>query len=187
MTRCKWVSDDPLYIDYHDNEWGVPLHEDNKLFEMLTLEGAQAGLSWITVLRKRTDYNKLFHNFNIQKVANMTDKELQEILLDPRIIRNKLKIYGTRKNAIATLKIIKESGSLNNYLWKFVNHKPILNAFKKHSDIPTQTPLSTQISKDLKKRGFTFVGPTIIYAFMQAIGMVNDHTTDCHCYPHKNA
>ncbi len=186
MTRCKWVSHDPLYIYYHDHEWGNPLHKDNKLFEMLTLEGAQAGLSWITILKKRNNYNKLFHNFNINKVASMSDSELQKILLDPGIIRNKLKIYGTRKNAIATLKIIEESGSLDHYFWKYVNHKPIINTFKKHNQIPTQTPLSTQISKDLKKRGFTFTGPTIIYAFMQAIGMVNDHTTDCHRHPQKN-
>ena len=183
MKRCTWVTDDPLYINYHDTEWGVPAHDDRHLFEMLILEGAQAGLSWITILKKRAHYKKLFYDFNVQKVAKMTDAQLDKILLDPGIIRNRLKIYGTRKNALATLELLKTETSLNDYLWNWVNHQPILNHFKDFSEIPTQTPLSEAISKDLKKRGFTFVGPTIIYAYMQAVGMVNDHTANCCCAP----
>ena len=182
MKRCQWVTDDPLYIEYHDTQWGVPLHDERELFEMLILEGAQAGLSWITVLKKRENYRKLFHNFEIDKVAAMTDAELEKILKDASIIRNKLKVFATRKNAIAGLKLIEELGSLDKYFWDWVDGKPIDNAFKKHEDIPASTPLSEKISKDLKKRGFTFVGPTIIYAYMQSIGMVNDHTTDCFRY-----
>ncbi len=182
MKRCQWVTEDPLYIEYHDTQWGVPLHDERELFEMLILEGAQAGLSWITVLKKRGHYRKLFHDFYIHKVAAMTDADLEEILLDPGIIRNRLKIFATRKNAIAGLKLIEETGSLGEYFWRWVGHQPIDNAFRQHSDIPAYTPLSEKISKDLKKRGFTFVGPTIIYAYMQSIGMVNDHTLDCGCY-----
>jgi len=182
MKRCQWVTDDPLYIEYHDKQWGVPLHDERELFEMLILEGAQAGLSWITVLKKREHYRKLFHNFDIHKVAVMTDEDLEEILLDPGIIRNRLKVFAARKNALAGLKLIEEVGSLGKYFWKWVDHKPIDNAFKEHSEIPASTPLSEKISKDLKKRGFTFVGPTIVYAYMQSIGMVNDHTTDCFRY-----
>ena len=182
MKRCKWVTEDPLYIEYHDNQWGVPLHDERELFEMLILEGAQAGLSWFTVLKKRAHYKKVFHNFDVQKVAKMTDAQLEKLLLDPGIIRNRLKVFGTRKNAIATLKLIEETGSLDNYLWSWVDHKPIIHSFKSLSDLPSSSPLSDQISKDLKKRGFTFVGSTIIYAYMQAIGMVNDHTTDCFCF-----
>ena len=182
MKRCEWVSDDPLYIDYHDNEWGKPVHDDQHLFEMLILEGAQAGLSWITVLKKRERYREVFYKFEIEKVAAMTDEELQELLTDTGIIRNKLKVFGTRKNAVAALKVIEEFDSLDSYLWNWVNGSPIINHFKTLDEIPAQTPLSEKISKDLKKRGFTFVGPTIIYAYMQAIGMVNDHTTDCFCY-----
>lgn len=182
MKRCEWVTQDPLYLDYHDNEWGVPLHDDRALFEMLILEGAQAGLSWLTVLKKRAHYKKVFHNFDVQKVAKMTDDQLENLLLDPGIIRNRLKVFGTRKNALATLKLIEETGSLDHYLWSWVDHKPMINSFKSLSEVPSSTPLSDLISKDLKKRGFTFVGSTIIYAFMQAIGMVNDHTTDCFCY-----
>lgn len=183
MKRCKWVTEDPLYIEYHDTQWGVPLHDDQELFEMLILEGAQAGLSWITILKKRTHYKKLFHNFDIHKVASMTDSDLEKILLDPGIIRNRLKVFAARKNALAALKLIKEAGSLDHYFWSWVDHTTIDNAFKTHEEIPASTPLSEKISKDLKKRGFTFVGPTIIYAYMQAIGMVNDHTTDC--FRHK--
>ena len=179
MKRCEWVTEDPLYLDYHDRQWGVPLHDDRELFEMLILEGAQAGLSWITVLKKRAHYKKVFHDFQVAKVAKMTDQQLEKLLLDPGIIRNRLKVYGTRKNALATLRLIQETGTLDNYLWSWVDHKPIINRFKKHTEIPNSTPLSEKISKDLKKRGFTFVGPTIIYAYMQAIGMVNDHTIDC--------
>lgn len=173
------MTEDPLYQDYHDNQWGVPLHDDRELFEMLILEGAQAGLSWITVLKKRAHYKKVFHDFQVAKVAKMTDQQLEKLLLDPGIIRNRLKVYGTRKNALATLRLIQETGTLENYLWSWVDHKPIINKFKKHTEIPNSTPISEKISKDLKKRGFTFVGPTIIYAYIQAIGMVNDHTIDC--------
>lgn len=180
--RCEWVGDDPLYIEYHDNEWGKPVHDDRLLFEMLILEGAQAGLSWITVLKKRERYREVFHQFEIEKVAAMTDDELTELLSDTGIIRNKLKVFGTRKNAIAALKLIEEFGSLDSYFWGWVNGKPIINRFKTLSEVPAQTPLSEKISKDLKKRGFTFVGATIIYAFMQAVGMVDDHTTDCFCH-----
>jgi DNA-3-methyladenine glycosylase I len=179
MKRCQWMTEDPLYQDYHDNQWGVPLHDDRELFEMLILEGAQAGLSWITVLKKRAHYKKVFHDFQVAKVAKMTDQQLEKLLLDPGIIRNRLKVYGTRKNALATLRLIQETGTLENYLWSWVDHKPIINKFKKHTEIPNSTPISEKISKDLKKRGFTFVGPTIIYAYIQAIGMVNDHTIDC--------
>ncbi|MFT5633777.1 MAG: DNA-3-methyladenine glycosylase I [Rubritalea sp.] len=179
MKRCEWVTEDPLYLDYHDHQWGVPLHDDRELFEMLILEGAQAGLSWITVLKKRAHYKKVFHDFQVAKVAKMTDQQLEKLLLDPGIIRNRLKVYGTRKNALATLRLIQETGTLENYLWSWVDHKPIINKFKKHTEIPNSTPISEKISKDLKKRGFTFVGPTIIYAYIQAIGMVNDHTIDC--------
>jgi len=182
MKRCQWVTEDPLYIEYHDTQWGVPLRDERELFEMLVLEGAQAGLSWITVLKKREHYRKLFHNFDIHKVAAMTDAALEKILKDPGIIRNKLKVFGARKNAIAGLKLMEEEGSLSTYFWGWVDGKPIDNAFKKHEDIPASTPLSEKISKDLKKRGFTFVGPTIVYAYMQSIGMVNDHTTDCWRY-----
>jgi DNA-3-methyladenine glycosylase I len=181
-TRCEWVTEDPLYLNYHDTQWGVPLHDDRELFEMLILEGAQAGLSWITVLKKRAHYKKVFYDFDVQKVASMTNTQLEKVLLDPGIIRNRLKVYGTRTNALATLQLIQENETLNNYFWSWVDHKQIINKFKTHKEIPTSTLLSEKISKDLKIRGFTFVGPTIIYAYMQAIGMVNDHTMDCDCY-----
>ena len=179
MTRCSWLTADPLYIHYHDHEWGVPVHDDRHLFEMLILEGAQAGLSWLTVLKKRAHYKQVFHDFEVGKVAAMSDSELEGLLLDAGIIRNRLKVFGARKNALAALKLIEEVGSLDTYFWSWTDGEPLLNHFATLADIPTQTPLSVKISKDLKKRGFTFVGPTIIYAFMQAVGMVNDHTTDC--------
>lgn len=179
MKRCHWVTNDPIYIEYHDTEWGRPTRDERHLFEMLILEGTQAGLSWITILKKRAHYKKLFYDFDVLKVANMTDAQLEEILLDPGIIRNRLKIYAARKNALATLELAKTESSLSHYLWSWIDHTPIINHYEKHSDIPTQTPLSEKISKDMKSRGFTFVGPTIIYAYMGAIGMVNDHTTDC--------
>lgn len=177
--RCQWCSDDPIYIDYHDTEWGVPLHDERRLFEMLILEGAQAGLSWITVLKKRPAYRELFHHFEVEKVADMSDNELEEILLNPAIIRNRLKVYSARRNAIAALKLIDECGSLNSYFWSWVDHTPIINHYKNTSEIPALTPLAESISKDLKKRGFNFVGPTIIYAYMQSIGMVDDHVEGC--------
>lgn len=181
MNRCRWAGDDPIYTAYHDTEWGKPLHDDQRLFEMLVLEGAQAGLSWITVLKKRTAYRELFHHFDVAKVAAMSDNELEAILTNPRIIRNRLKVYSARQNACAALCVIEEFGSLDSYFWSWVDHCPLINDFAVHAEIPASTPLSESISKDLKKRGFNFVGPTIIYAYMQSIGMVNDHTLDCFC------
>ncbi|MBM3632426.1 MAG: DNA-3-methyladenine glycosylase I [Alphaproteobacteria bacterium] len=171
-----------FYGDYHDREWGVAVHDDQQLFELLILEGAQAGLSWETVLKKREGYRKAFHQFDLQKVAKMTDAQLEELLHNPDIIRNRLKIYGTRKNARCFLEIQNEFGSFDKYLWSFVKGKTIKNHGKKMHDIPTATPISDALSKDLKKRGMTFVGSTIIYAFMQAVGMVNDHLTTCWQY-----
>lgn len=168
-----------LYADYHDNEWGIPSHDDQHLLEMLILEGAQAGLSWETILKKRAGYQKLFHNFKPQIVAKMSDAELEEILQNPAVIRNRLKILSARTNAQVFLKIQKEFGSFDSYIWSFVGNKPIINNFKSFKDVPPKTDISDAISKDLKKRGMSFVGSTIIYAFMQAVGMVNDHLVDC--------
>ena len=182
ISRCHWCSDDELYQQYHDKEWGRPVFDDHRLYEMLILEGAQAGLSWITVLKKRKHYQKVFHNFDPKKVASMSDEDLEGLLQDPGIIRNRLKVFGTRKNAKAFMLVQQEFGSFSDYLWGYVNNKPIINSFKSISEMPSKTPLSDQIAKDLKKRNFTFVGSTIIYAYMQAVGMVNDHQTDCFCY-----
>ena len=182
-TRCTWCGDDPLYIDYHDSEWGVPVRDDQTLFEFLILEGAQAGLSWITILRKREGYRQLFDNFDAQKVSRYSDKKLEKLLLDPRIIRNRLKVYGARKNAQAFLKVQQESGSFSEYIWSFVDNKPIQNHWKSLREVPATSAVSDRLSKDMKKRGFTFVGSTIMYAHMQATGMVNDHTVDC--FRHK--
>jgi len=178
--RCAWVPENNQeYIKYHDEEWGVPVYDDTKLFEMLILEGAQAGLSWETVLKKRDGYKKAFKGFDIQAVANMTDEELELLIQNPEIIRNRLKIYSVRKNAIALINVQKEFGSFSNYIWGFVNNKPIINSWESISQIPAKTETSDKISKDLKKRGMSFVGSTIIYAYMQAVGLVNDHTRDC--------
>lgn len=171
-----------FYADYHDNEWGIPLHDDQRLFEMLILEGAQAGLSWETILKRREGYRKAFHHFDPVKVSHMSDDELEALLQNPEIIRNRLKVYGARKNAIAFLNIQKEFGSFDAYVWNFVNGKPIKNHWKELREAPVKTKESDALSKDLKKRGMTFVGSTIIYAYMQAVGMVSDHTTDCWCY-----
>lgn len=181
-TRCGWCLHDPLDIKYHDEEWGKPCHDDRMLFEMINLEGAQAGLSWFTILQKRDNYKKLFANFDAKKLAKFSDEQLQDILTNPGIIRNKLKVFGVRKNAIAFLKVQEEFGSFSKYLWSWVDGTPIVNQWKGYKDAPAQTELSQKLSKDLKKRGFTFVGPTICYAYMQAIGMVNDHTVDCFRY-----
>jgi DNA-3-methyladenine glycosylase I len=181
--RCTWCGTDPLYVDYHDNEWGVPCLDDAGLFEMLVLEGAQAGLAWITVLRKREGYRTLFDNMDAEKIARYSDKKLDKLLLDARIIRNRLKVYGTRQNARAFLTVQEQQGSFSDYIWSFVDHAPIQNNWKSTRDVPATSPVSDLISKDMKKRGFTFVGSTIIYAHMQATGMVNDHTTDC--YRHR--
>ena len=170
-----------FYAEYHDKEWGVPVYEDRLLFEMLILEGAQAGLSWETILKRREGYQKAFYHFDPIKVAKMTDIELNTLLENPNIIRNRLKIFSTRKNAIAFLEIQKEFGSFSKYIWNFVDNKPIVTRKTSIKDLPTTTTISDAISKDLKKRGMTFVGSTIIYAFMQAVGLVNDHLNSCWC------
>ncbi|MDP2542837.1 DNA-3-methyladenine glycosylase I [Tenacibaculum discolor] len=180
--RCFWVSDDPLYIEYHDNEWGVPVYDDDKLFEFLMLETFQAGLSWITILKKRENFRKAFDNFDYKKIAKYSEGKYEELLQDAGIIRNKLKIKATITNAQLFMKVQEEFGSFSKYIWDFTNGKPIINKFKKREEIPATTELSDAISKDLKKRGFKFVGSTVIYAHMQATGMVNDHTTDCFRY-----
>lgn len=171
-----------LYTAYHDEEWGQPEHGDQKLFEMLILEGAQAGLSWETILKRREGYREAFHRFDPRKVAFMTDEELNQLMKNPQIIRNRLKIYSARRNALIFLKIQEEFGSFAKYLWAFVDRKPIQNHWKTLQEIPVETPESKKLSKDLKKRGMTFVGPTIMYAYMQAVGLVNDHTTACWKY-----
>jgi DNA-3-methyladenine glycosylase I len=170
-----------FYAEYHDKEWGIPVHDDRHLFEMLILEGAQAGLSWETILKRRDEYRKVFHHFDPSKVAKMTDQELNKALKNPGIIRNRLKVYAARQNAIVFLQIQKEFGSFSSYVWNFVKGKPIVTRKKSLKDLPASTPISDAFSKDLKKRGMTFVGPTIIYAFMQAVGLVDDHLEDCWC------
>jgi DNA-3-methyladenine glycosylase I len=182
QKRCEWAGSDPLYIEYHDNEWGVPLHEDRKIFEMLVLEGAQAGLNWLTVLRKRENYRKAFDNFDPSKVAKYDRKKFQELLATEGIIRNKLKIHSAIQNARAFLKVQKEFGSFDAYIWQFVGGKPIHNSWKSLNELPAQTAESVAMSKDLKRRGFGFVGPSICYAHMQAAGMVNDHLVTCFRY-----
>jgi DNA-3-methyladenine glycosylase I len=178
-NRCSWSTKDQLYKDYHDNEWGVPLHDDTRLFEMINLEGAQAGLSWYTVLTKRENYRKAFDNWDAKKIAKYTDKKIESLMADAGIIRNRLKINGTVLNAKAFLEIQKEFGSFDKYIWSFVGGKPIINHFKSLSELPAKTAISDAMSKDLLKRGFKFVGSTICYAFMQATGMVDDHVGDC--------
>ena len=180
LVRCGWVDmNNPLYVTYHDEEWGVPVHNERKHFEMLVLEGAQAGLSWATILNRREGYRKAFDNFEPEKVAAYDDEKVEALLQDPGIIRNRLKVKSAIKNARVFLAIQQECGSFDHYLWGFVDHQPIINHFKTLEEIPAQTELSQKISKDLKKRGMSFVGPTIVYAHMQAIGMVNDHLVDC--------
>ncbi len=182
-TRCfGGAPGKEFYAEYHDKEWGIPVHEDRHLFEMLILEGAQAGLSWETILKRRQGYQKAFHKFDPAKVAAMSDSKLEALIKNPEIIRNRLKIYAARQNAQVFLKIQKEFGSFDRYVWSFVKGKPIKNHWKKLKDIPCQSIESDALSKDLKKRGMTFVGSTIIYAFMQAVGMVNDHVIDCWRY-----
>lgn len=181
-TRCEWCGDDPLYVDYHDREWGVPEHNDQKLFEMLILEGAQAGLSWITILRKRENYRAAFDRFDPVKVAAYDEAKAAELLANPGIVRNRLKVNAAIQNARAFLAVQQKFGSFDAYIWQFVGGQPIRNHWKALSEIPAQTPEAEAMSKDLKKRGFKFVGPTICYAFMQACGLVNDHITDCFRY-----
>lgn len=180
--RCPWCTDDPLYKAYHDNEWGVPIHDETKLFEMLTLEGAQAGLSWLTILKKRESYHQAFDGFNIATIANYDQLKIEQLLSNSGIVRNRLKIESVIKNARGVLEIQREFGSFATYLWSYVDGVSIKNSWKDIAEIPTQTEISERLSKDLKKRGFNFVGPTICYALMQAIGMVNDHLIDCFCY-----
>jgi DNA-3-methyladenine glycosylase I len=180
IPRCEWVTDDPLYIDYHDNEWGNAIHDDTKLFEFLLLEGFQAGLSWITILKKRDNFRLAFDNFDYHKIALYDDDKREELLQDKGIIRNRLKIASATINARAFIGVQEEFGSFDKYIWSYVNGKTIYNNFSTLEQVPAKTDLSDRISKDLKKKGFKFVGSTIIYAYMQAIGMVNDHTQNCY-------
>jgi DNA-3-methyladenine glycosylase I len=182
-TRCFWANtEDPLYLAYHDQEWGVPVHDDRLLFEFLILEGAQAGLSWYTILKKRPNYHSAFEGFDPQKIAAFDDLKVAELLANPGIIRNRLKINAAIRNAQAFLRIQQEFISFDAYMWQFVDGKPIVNTWTSGHEIPAETEISRQMSKDLIQRGFRFVGPTICYAHMQAVGMVNDHTTDCFRY-----
>jgi len=184
--RCPWVpKDKPDYARYHDTEWGVPVHDDPRFFEMLILEGAQAGLSWYTILRRRDGYRAAFKNFDVAKVARMTDAQLEKVLATGDIIRNRLKVFSTRANARAFLAIQQEFGSFDAYVWPFVGGRPRVNRPMSMKDVPPTSPQSDALSKDLKKRGMTFVGSTILYAFMQATGLVNDHTADCYLAPAK--
>ena len=178
MIRCEWAND-PVFWEYHDKEWGKPVHDDRLLFEMLTLEGAQAGLSWKTILQKRENYKKAFDNFDVKKIVKYDDKKIAELLQNEAIIRNKLKVNSSVINAKAFIEIQKEFGNFDKYIWSYVDNKPLINNWESIEKFPAKTDLSDQISKDLKKRGFKFVGSTIIYAYMQAIGMVNDHEINC--------
>lgn len=182
MSRCTWAGDEPIYVKYHDDEWGTPIHDDQKMFEFLTLESAQAGLSWITILKRRDDYRRVFADFDVQKVAKFSERDIQKILSDKGIIRNKLKVRAAVKNAQVFIEIQKEYGSFCNYIWQFVEGCPIKGAWQSSEQVPSISKESEAISKDLKKRGMSFVGPTIIYAHMQATGLVNDHETSCFRY-----
>ncbi|MBL8229414.1 MAG: DNA-3-methyladenine glycosylase I [Bryobacterales bacterium] len=177
--RCAWCGTDEMYVRYHDEEWGVPVHDDRHLFEMLNLEGAQAGLSWSTILKKREGYRKAFANFDAVKVARFKEDKLERLMQDASIVRNRLKIHAVADNARAFLAVQKEFGSFDRYIWSFVDGKPVVNHFRTLKEVPAKTPISDAMSKDLKKRGFRFVGSTICYAFMQAVGMVDDHIADC--------
>jgi len=180
--RCAWAGTDPLMIAYHDQEWGVPLHDDAGLFEFLILEGAQAGLNWMTILKKRDNYRRAFANFDPVRVARFDEAKIGQLLQDPGIVRNRLKVEAAVSNAQALLRVQEEHGSFDAYIWQFVGGKPLQSAWSALSELPAETPEAQAMSKDLKKRGFRFVGPTICYAFMQAVGMVNDHVTDCFRY-----
>jgi DNA-3-methyladenine glycosylase I len=181
-TRCPWCGNNPLYVKYHDEEWGVPVHDDRKHFEFLVLESAQAGLSWLTVLMKRENYRKALDGFDVMKIARYDDKKLEELLQNPGIIRNRLKLKATINNAQKFLEVVKENGSFDKYIWSFTQNKTVYNHFTLLSELPAKTELSDRLSKDLVKRGFKFVGSTIIYAHLQAIGVVNDHLVDCFRY-----
>ena len=185
VTRCSWCEGSQLEIDYHDNEWGIPQHDDRVLFEFLTLEGAQAGLSWVTILNKRENYRKLFSQFDVEKIARYDKRKIESLLKNPGIVRNRLKVESTRSNARAFIAVQQAFGSFNDYIWQFVDGQPIINSWKHWQEVPAKTDISDILSKDLKKRGFRFVGSTICYALMQAIGMVNDHTIDCYRHPSK--
>jgi DNA-3-methyladenine glycosylase I len=180
--RCSWCGTDELYVSYHDNEWGVPCHDERRLFEMLVLEGAQAGLSWLTILRKRENYRRAFDRFNPKKVAAYTKADVRRLLNDAGIVRNRLKIEAAIKNARAVLEVRERFGSFDAFIWSYVDHAPLQNSRRSLAEIPPRTELSDLMSKDLKKLGFKFVGSTICYAFMQAVGMANDHTLDCFRY-----
>ncbi len=180
--RCEWAGEEQQMRNYHDEEWGEPVHDDQELFELLILEGAQAGLSWATILKRREGYRKAFANFDIKKVAQFSDKDFDRLIVNEAIIRNKLKVKSAINNAQRFIEVQNEFGSFNKYIWSFIDHKPIHNQFFSLSEIPASTPLSVRISKDLKKRGFNFIGPTICYAYMQSIGMVNDHVVNCFRY-----
>lgn len=180
--RCEWCGNDPLYVEYHDKEWGVPVHDDRQLFEMLILEGAQAGLNWLTILRKRENYRKAFDQFNAKKIAKYDKAKVAKLLANAGIVRNRLKIAATIQNARAFLEIQKEFGSFDRYIWQFVGGKPKINRWKHLKELPPKTTESDALSKDLKQRGFSFVGSTICYAFMQAVGLVNDHVVTCFRY-----
>ncbi len=181
-SRCPWAGDDPLMRDYHDREWGVPLHDDRALFELLTLEGGQAGLSWRTVLHRRQGYREVFNGFDLERIAAYTPADVEARRADPRIIRNRAKIQATVGNARAALRAIDELGSLDALVWSFVDSRPLRNAFRSMDDLPAQTEVSRTMTRELKRRGFKFVGPTICYAFMQAAGLVNDHVVTCFRY-----
>ena len=180
--RCAWVNNDPIYIDYHDNEWGKPIYDDRLLFEFLILEGAQAGLSWLTILKRRENYRLCFDNFNAEKIVSYDDNTYKKLLANPGIIRNRLKIQSVMINAQAYLAVKQEFPHFADYIWQFVDGKTIQNQWENHKQVPVNTDLSDNMSKDLKKRGFKFVGTTICYAFMQAVGMVNDHLMGCFCH-----
>ena len=180
--RCQWPGNDPLYVAYHDHEWGVPVHDERTWFEFVCLEGQQAGLSWITILRKRENYREAFHNFDIARVARMTDAAIEKQLQNAGLIRNRLKLYSIRSNALAFIKVQQEFGSFDTYIWRFVDGKPLDGQRQSMKDLPATSPQSDAMSKDLKKRGFKFCGSTICYALMQAAGMINDHTAGCYRY-----
>ncbi len=182
MVRCSWCSDDPVYVDYHDKEWGVPLYNDQRLFEMLCLEGAQAGLSWLTVLKKRAHYRQVFANFDWHAMARYSENDVARLLQDPGIIRNRLKVNAFVCNARAMVTFLDKHDSFADFLWNYVDGRPIQNSWASIADVPAETPVSRMLSKDLKKLGFRFVGSTICYAYMQSVGLVNDHTTDCFRY-----
>ena len=186
-TRCGWCGDDPLYIAYHDQEWGVPSHDDRHLFEMLVLEGAQAGLSWITILRKREHYRKVFQGFDPEHVAGYGRQEVERLMQDAGLVRNRLKLESAVRNARAFLDVQARHGSFDAFLWDYVDGRPVQNRWRSHAEVPARTPVSDRLARDLKRLGFGFVGSTICYAYMQAVGMVNDHTLDCFRHPELNA